>query len=96
MYNWAYFNDNNYYPALNFHMLEYDRNPFKDLELKVTLKVGIKVVEGVELGVEGTLPLKFNDPGSDCGTTTLMYFENPVKRLYFNNYGAAIDISDQY
>ena len=93
LYNWSYFDHVSYYPTLNFHLVEYDTNNSNG-SFNVNAKVGIKLLDSISLEIGGTYNITVPFKDKECGSTSLLYFENPQNRLYFPNYGAYMEIDD--
>ena len=49
----------------------------------------------IDLRVEQNLAFKFEHFDSNCGSATLLYYENPEQWLTFPNYDAKILISQE-
>ena len=73
--------------------MEYDVNS-DSANIEVSAKVGIKLFDFISLDIAGkyVIALPFQD--KDCGTNSLMYFENPENRIYLQNYDSYIEISE--
>lgn len=93
IYNWSYFNNSYYYPALTFSLEEFDTE--KAIDIPVTVAVAVKASEKVEINFSTTINIHFENRGEYCGESSIVYFENPEQWLYFPNNGAAILISEK-
>lgn len=93
MHNWSYFNDQYYYPALNFNMIEYDKGT-SSFDLTVTAKAGIKLKDYISLDAVGTYQLHYENQDKDCGCASILYFENPEQTIQLQSYGASLTISE--
>lgn len=93
LHNWSYFNDMLYYPAINFHMIEYDQPTF-NIDVTVTAKAGIKLMDYISLDAVGSLTFELKNRGRDCGCASILYFENPEQTIQLQSYGASLTISE--
>lgn len=93
LHNWSYFNDMQYYPALNFNMIEYDRGK-GSFDLSVTAKAGLKYRDYISLDAVGTYTLHYEHEDKDCGCASILYFEDPNQTVPLQSYGASITISE--
>lgn len=94
LHNWSYFNHSDYYPTLTFSLMEYDV-PSSQVTLDIGVSAGVKLVEGVELKVEGKVSMVFPHSDKHCGESSILYFENPEQWIDFPRYGCRILISER-
>lgn len=93
LYNWSYFNNSYYYPAMTFSLEEYDSR--KAIDITVILTIALKASEKVEINLSTTLNLHFEDPEEHCGELSIVYYANSEQWLQFLHNGAAILISEK-
>lgn len=92
LHNWSYFIDSNYYPALTLALEEYDSAG--PIEIPITVALGLKLGDVVKLDLSTTIKLNFENKGEYCGESSMFYFEDPERWLYFPKNSARILISE--
>lgn len=92
--HWNYYSDERFYPAMNFHMIEYDI-PSPTYTIDLSVLVGIKFLEFISLDIFGSLNMTYQHKDCDCGIGQILYYENPEKVITLQNYGAKLFISDK-
>lgn len=92
-HNWFFFTNPEFYPALTFNLIEKD----SEVEVTITLNVGVaqKINENITISSSIGISTKIKDNSDNCGTNSILYYENPEQWVNFPNYDARILISEK-
>lgn len=94
LYKWMYFSDERFYPTLNFHMIEYDGRAQVN-EMTFGISVGIKFLKFIDVSLGANFTVKYGHNGCNCGSSYILYYENPEKVVTLPNYDSRLYLSDK-